>query len=134
MTKRFSIVAGCCVAVLALGVSLAHAGSKVNFYVTIDSVGRTAYGAQGSARNTADTVQRIYCRTFASTGGESVSCFATNNASPAVYVSCSTTNLTLVRSAQSVSDDAYIYFAWNANGQCTAIDVLKGSHLPPKTL
>ncbi|NOK17292.1 hypothetical protein [Corallococcus carmarthensis] len=129
--KRFTQALGTSVALVLLAVPVAYAGSKAQFFVTINTTARTAYGAMGTARNSTDAIQNIYCRTFAdATSGESVRCFANNSAS--VYVSCYSSSPALVRSVQSANDSAYIYFAWDASGVCQAIDVLKGSHLEPK--
>ncbi|RKH85088.1 hypothetical protein D7Y21_23540 [Corallococcus sp. AB045] len=129
--KRFTQALGTSVALALLAVPVAYAGSKTQFFVTINTTARTAYGAMGTARNSADTVQNIYCRTFAdTTSGESVRCFANNTASG--NVSCYSSSPALVRSVQSANDSAYIYFSWDAAGVCQTIDVLKGSHLEPK--
>lgn len=127
--KRFAKLLGLSVVVLA--VPLAYAGSKSSFQVWVDPVGRSAYGSFGSARNSADAVQNIYCRTNASsTGTESVRCYATNSAG--TTVTCFSTSATLVRSAQALVADSYVALTWDASGLCTSIDVLKGSHLAPK--
>ncbi|CAM4339046.1 hypothetical protein [Corallococcus exiguus] len=129
--KRFTQALGMSAALVLLAVPVAYAGSKTQFFVTINATARTAYGAMGTARNSADTVQNIYCRTFADvTLGESVRCFANNTASG--NVSCYSYSPALVRSVQSANDSAYIYFTWDAGGVCQTIDVLKGSHLEPK--
>lgn len=128
--KRFTQALGMSVALVLLAVPVAYAGSKTQFFVTISTTARTAYGAMGTARNSADTVQNIYCRTFADAVlGESVRCFA-NTVS--ATVSCYSSSPALVRSVQSANDSAYIYFSWDVNGVCQDIDVLKGSHLEPK--
>ncbi|MBZ4377396.1 hypothetical protein [Corallococcus sp. AS-1-6] len=129
--KRLTQALGTSVALVLLAVPVAYAGSKAQFFVSINSTARTAYGAMGTARNSADTTQNIYCRTFSDvTAGESVRCFANNSAG--VYVSCYSSAPALVRSVQSANDSAYLYFAWDAAGVCQTIDVLKGSHLEPK--
>ncbi|RKG80261.1 hypothetical protein D7W79_08390 [Corallococcus exercitus] len=130
--KRFNQALGMSAALMLLAVPVAYAGSKTAFPVSINTASRTAYGAMGTVRNSADAVQSIYCRTFADTAaGESVRCFATNAAG--VNVSCVSFSPVLVRSVQSASDSAYLYFAWDASGVCQTIDVLKGSHLEPKS-
>ncbi|GMU00483.1 hypothetical protein KH5H1_46030 [Corallococcus caeni] len=129
--KRFTQALGMSVALVLLAVPVAYAGSKVTFPVVISTASRYAYGAMGTARNSADAIQNIYCRTFADvTAGESVRCFA--NSSASVYVSCVSYSPVLIRSAQSASDSAYLYFSWDASGVCQSIDVLKGSQLEPK--
>lgn len=129
--KRFTQALGTSVALVLLAVPVAYAGSRTQFFVNINTTTRTAFGAMGTARNSADAVQNIYCRTFADVSiGESVRCFATN--STGVTASCYSFSPVLVRSIQSASDTSYIYFAWDAAGICQTIDVLKGSHLEPK--
>lgn len=129
--KRFTQALGTSVAMVLLAVPAAYAGLKTTFSVVVNASSRYAEGAQGTARNSTDTVQRIYCRTFAdAAGGESVRCFAMSSAS--VFGTCYSNLPAHVRSAQSAGDESYIYFTWDVNGVCQAIDVLKGSHLEPK--
>jgi hypothetical protein len=128
--KRLARLSALVLATL-IALPAAFAGSKSTFYVTIDTVARTAYGAFGSARGSADAVQNIYCRTFAaSSGAESVRCYATNSA--ATTVTCTSTVAALIDSAKSIESSSYVYFSWNSTGICTNLDVLKGSHLMPK--
>ncbi|MBN9688400.1 MULTISPECIES: hypothetical protein [unclassified Corallococcus] len=129
--KRFTQALGTSVALVLLAVPVAYAGSKSAFNVNVNTSLRYAEGAQGTARNSSDTVQRIYCRTSAdSAGNESVRCFAVSAAS--VSATCFSTLPAHVRSAQSAGDASFIYFTWDTSGVCQSIDVLKGSHLEPK--
>lgn len=129
--KRVAKLLSASVAVVALTGTVAYAGLKTAFSVTINTTARTAYGQFGTARNSSDTIQRIYCRTNASSSGtEYVQCFATDLSG--TYVSCYSNSAALVRSAQSIITDAYVEFDWDASSTCTEIDVLKGSHLAPK--
>ncbi|MFP2895983.1 hypothetical protein [Corallococcus sp. 4LFB] len=129
--KRFTQALGMSVALVLLAVPVAYAGSKTTFNLNVNATSRYAEGSMGSARNSADAIQRIYCRTFAdATYGESMRCFATNAAN--VTVTCGSSSLTLVRSVQAAGDESYVAFSWDANGVCQTFDVLKGSHLEPK--
>ncbi|MGE6756774.1 hypothetical protein ACQKGO_02075 [Corallococcus interemptor] len=129
--KRFTQALGTSVALALLAVPAAYAGAKSSFNVVVNTSIRYAEGAQGTARNSADAVQRIYCRTNAdSAGNESVRCYAVNSAN--VTATCFSTLPAHVRSAQSAGDASFIYFTWDASGICRSLDVLKGSHLEPK--
>ncbi|RKH61836.1 hypothetical protein [Corallococcus aberystwythensis] len=129
--KRFTQALGTSVALVLLAVPVAYAGAKQSYSVVVNTAIRYAEGGMGTARNSADVLQRIYCRTSAdSTGNESVRCYATSAAN--VSASCYSTQPAHVRSAQAIADASFIYFTWDVNGICQSVDVLKGSHLEPK--
>ncbi|RKH12516.1 hypothetical protein D7V97_08205 [Corallococcus sp. CA053C] len=129
--KRFSKSFGMSVALVLLAAPVVYAGARSTFNVVVSTVNRTAEGSMGSARNSTDATQRIYCRTFAdNTAGETMRCFAVDTAG--TYVSCYSTAPALIRSVQSAGDESYIAFTWDASGICQSFDVLKGSHLAPK--
>jgi hypothetical protein len=127
--KRFVKPLGLSVAAVLFAVPAAYAGAKSAFPLTINTASRYAYGAMGTVRASADASAVIYCRSEATPTLEGVRCFAVN---ATVNVSCYSSSPALVRSLQSASDSAYIWFSWDANGTCTGLDILKGSHLEPK--
>lgn len=108
----------------------ASAGYRYPLEVQIDFVNRTAKGALGSARASADNNQAIGCHIGASVGGvPGVSCFATNAAGQTV--SCISSNQGLVTAASAVNDSSIILFGWNASGGCTTLTVQNYSSNPP---
>ncbi|RKH57233.1 hypothetical protein [Corallococcus llansteffanensis] len=129
--KRFTKSFGMSVALVLLAAPVVYAGSKTTFNLIINTTSRYAEGSMGSTRNTADAVQRIYCRSDAdATGAETMRCFATNLAG--VTVTCNSSSPVLIRSLQAAGDESYVSFSWDASGICQSFDVLKGSHLAPK--
>lgn len=129
--KRFTKSFGMSVALALLAAPVAYAGLKTTFNLNINTVSRYAEGSMGSTRNTADNIQRIYCRSDAdAVGSEVMRCFATNSAG--VSVTCSSSSPVLIRSLQAAGDESYVAFTWDVNGVCQSFDVLKGSHLAPK--
>jgi hypothetical protein len=129
--KRFKQALGMSVAMVLLAVPVAYAGNKTAYLLNINTTSRTVEGSMGTVRNTADNVQRVYCRTFAdATYGESMRCYATNAAG--TTVTCGSSNATLIRSVQAAGDESFVAFSWDASGTCQTFDVLKGSHLEPK--
>lgn len=129
--KRFAKSLGMSVVLGLLAVPVAYAGSKTTYSLNVNATLRYVEGSLGSTRNSADNVQRVYCRSFADAAwGESMRCYATNTAG--VTVTCSSTSATLIRSLQAAGDESYVAFTWDASGICQTFDVLKGSHLEPK--
>ncbi|NNB88415.1 hypothetical protein HI113_18530 [Corallococcus exiguus] len=122
--KRFAQALGTSVALALLAVPVAYAGTKAAFNVVVNTSIRDEEGAQGTAHNRTDTVQRIYCRTSAdAAGNESVRCLAVSAAN--VSATCFSTLPAHARSAQSAGNASFIYFTWDVNGVCQSIDVLK---------
>jgi hypothetical protein len=118
------------VAAAMLAATAAWAGAKGIWEVNIDTVSRRVYGSLGSARHSADNIQYIGCYATAySSGSEAVNCFAKNAAG--TYVSCSSSVPQVINVARSLGDDGYLYFQYDAGGQCTYIGVENNSwHFP----
>jgi hypothetical protein len=117
----------------------ADAGLISSFPVVIDTTNRQAMGSLGSARNTNDgNIQYIGCFNSISgyedatgtanpltvqTGG---GCYALNTAKQSV--SCS-----LIPGALApMAPDSLIVFTWDANGNCTGLQVWTYSNTSPK--
>jgi hypothetical protein len=117
----------------------ADAGLVSSFPVVIDMTNRQASGSLGSARNTSDgNIQYIGCFNSIS-GYEDPSdptdpltvqigggCYALNTAKQSV--SCS-----LVPGAWApMAPDSLVAFTWDANGNCTGLQVWTFSNTSPK--
>lgn len=114
--------------VLALVPSVAEAGTKCAYPVSVDPVGRSASGALSSARNSADTLAYLSCTSYA---WGYVSCVARNGAG--TVSSCGTSDPVYVDMLQTLNSDSYVYFAWDAAGTCTSMIVENMSCLEPKS-
>ena len=108
--------------------SVALAGEKASYPVVVgDSY---AYGTTGSARNSADTQQKIGCEIWAGPGYRNAYCAARN--SSGVQRSCWTDDPQMLEVASTVTTDSYISFSFNTGGACTFIFVRNGSEMGPK--
>jgi len=113
------------IAALALGatigsVGVATAGRKETFPVTVNLAARTASGALGDARRSADTRQlvTITIRGMANySSGTAV--FKDENG---VKGQCFTTEPEIVAALQSVKSDGHVAVEWDADGQCIVVD------------
>lgn len=112
---------------LALAPAVAQAGTKCSSPVTVDTASRWARGALGSARNSADGTQSIYCISYS--WGYAL-CSARDAAG--VAGSCGTSDPLYTNLLQSMTPDSYVYFAWDAGGTCTTMVVENESCLDPK--
>ena len=128
--KRQSVVVGGLVA-LSLASATANAGHRVVSQVNISAYYKFAYGNLGDARNSADVNQDLGCTTSAySDGSIFVTCQA--NDQNGNWAFCSSSNPAMVAAAQSIGSDSYVYFSWDANYSCTAIQVENNSWTTPK--
>jgi hypothetical protein len=118
------LVASLCVGLTSL---TAWAGTKTSWPVTIDKAGQWAQGALGSARNSSDGVQQIYCNTR--TGGYSY-CFVQD--ATGAYATCVSTSPEVSRLVASINGDSAIFFSWDSSGNCTTFVVYSGSAFEPK--
>ena len=106
----------------------ARAGRKTSSPVVVGT--SYAYGALGSARNSADSVQFIGCSTWATATSQSGLCQARDSASH--NLSCTTSEPNLLAEIRSMAGDSFVYFTVNASGECTLIQVNHSSELEPK--
>ena len=128
MTRKLSSVA-LFIATAALGTT-AWAGYRYPLEVQIDAVNRTAKGALGSARASADNNQAIGCRVSASPGGAPVAyCFAVDAAGN--QASCSSSDQAIVVAASALRDSSMLSFAWSSGGACLSVTVENYSSNPP---
>lgn len=130
MKKRFLILA----LVLASSAS-AFAGYKYTRYVTVTT--QQAYGAMGSARNSADTLQYIGCEIYASTTYSNLHCRARNSAGATLHCWQDARAYEHMASVvASISDDSYIRFVVDPAAadptRCTFVQVENHSKYEPR--
>lgn len=114
----------------------AFAGKKVSEGVFIDTVNRFAYGALGSTRNTADTVQWIGCTVTGTSAGTNSygGCSGANSSNTQFSCSVASNKIALMEAIRSINGDSRISVEWDASGNCTRIDVANDSRRDPKVL
>lgn len=146
MFGRLTILYG---AVAAIGILVASkpagAGLAQSFPVAIDQVNRVASGSLGSARNSLDAVQYIGC-------WNSMSGYYDNNGSIPIndpdyhlvvqlvggcYAVDSAGNFAICSMVPGelapMAPDSYVVFSWDANSNCTGLQVWTYSQTSPKT-
>src|SRR5262245_60566619 len=107
----------------------AHAGQKITAPVSINDSAGLATGSLGSARNSADTVQRIACNTTAIAGKSFGLCTATNSLGKSHQ--CYSEDPHLVAAMRSIHAGSFVAFYWDKADNCTQIVVESGSELEP---
>jgi hypothetical protein len=107
----------------------AHAGIKGPNPVVIDTVGREASGAMGDARNGTDNVSYLTCLVTAYNGSNYMGCSART---PSASIHCFSHDPSLVQAALAMTSDAYLDFTWDAQGNCTSLQVQVNSAYTPK--
>lgn len=121
-------------ALVAAPAGFAVAGQKQSAEVLINEKLSRAMGSLGSARNSAELTQHIGCTVFTfSNGSSNVLCTARTAAN--LVRSCSTNSTmapALVEAARKITGDSYIFFQWNAVGDCTELDITNASQFAPK--
>jgi hypothetical protein len=119
------------IATILGGAPPVHAGVKSDVPVTADPVNRFGRGALGTARNSADAVQYIYCYV-----GHSVSYngFCSAHDTAGNTVSCFTTDPNKVAIIAAMTGSSYVFFSYDVNGTCTNVLVENASFFPPMVL
>src|SRR6187455_1682452 len=113
------------VAMTAMG-GTAWAGWRYSQDVVVDTLGMSAYGQIGRARNSTDSVQYLYCMTQAYAGSSTPQLLCGARSLSAVQW-CSTREPALVAAATGINGDSWVSFTWNTSGQCTSLTVTNGS-------
>lgn len=140
MMKRITMMKRLQVAVLlvgavAAGVGVAYAGTKAAsaaYGVSVSVAGRGATGALGQARNNTNNNEYIACQVDShADGSTSGLCWANDQNNNTVMCSL---NTALAAAARSINPDSYIQFSFDANGDCTALNVQNNSYFAPKQL
>ncbi len=118
------------IAFLLSAVGAATAGYQSGAPVTIWTSYRAATGALGTARNSPDYYQHIGCNFRGYASSHYASCFAID--ASGAYVTCYTSSADMMAVVQSLNSDDYLYFAWDANNTCIAIEKQTSSRWEPK--
>jgi hypothetical protein len=127
MMKRLMSM-GLGLAVLGVG-GAALAGSRGANPVYIDFTNRFAQASLGGAHNSPDSNSYIEVVIQGSTS-ETAIFFARNAAGQFAY--CFATSPAILSALKSVTDDSFIYVAWDANNNCTLTEVRASSYQTPK--
>ncbi|MHA7630776.1 hypothetical protein [Corallococcus sp. M7] len=127
--KKQTLIAGLAVAALGLGTT-AWAGFKFTSTVNVLPTAQMAFGSLGSARNSGDTRQLIGVSTMTTLGGETMTAFAEDASGN--YVACNSSRASFIAAARAVKSDSYVYFMWDASGECTQLMVDTASYFDPK--
>jgi hypothetical protein len=128
MKKLIGVI--CALATVGAGTA-AWAGYKAsaNVYVSLDF--RFALGSMGTARNSADSIQYIDVSSMANSDGTSSAMIYARDASNQLAY-CWSNASSIVTAARSVGTDSYILFGWDANNNCTSLEVRAASYHAPK--
>lgn len=109
----------------------ALAGQKASWPVSVSTASRIASGAMSSARNSADTSQRLECWSLAAAaGGSYASCYARDAAG--LSASCYTFNADLMATVRALHGDDLVSFTYDTSGQCQSVQVVHSSIVEPK--
>ena len=111
-------------AIFTLASSLAFAGKYTEALVLIDTVEKTAMGSTTAARFSENENELIGCgtRTFAFGDGTAFNWgFCQASLAEEENVLCFTEDANLIEQINSVSDNAFITFRWDDNGECTYV-------------
>jgi hypothetical protein len=120
---------------VAIGVGVAHAGYSTNYFVTLTSGAEYQYasGNLRAARTASDVNQFIGCSHYANltTGAAPyILCFARNSAG--TYLTCQTSDPSLMRTAELINSSSYLYFMVSKfDSTCSAITVTNASYFLP---
>ena len=118
------------VALVVVPAGVVTAGEKLSAPVVVNTVARTASGAMGTARNSADGNQMIGCQVNSGTTfSENVLCSARDAAGN--FRSCQSFNATLIQAATAISSNSQLFFAWDVNNACTSLSVTTFSRFEP---
>ena len=129
--SRLLRIAGALSATIAVTyVCTAFAGLTATYPVTIDMTNRTATGSAGSARNSGDNFQYLYCGLVANTTTVEARCYAQN--ATQVNTFCTSLSSSIVSTIRTMSSDSYVNFKWDTSNHCTQVQVMTGSQAAPK--
>lgn len=111
--------------------SLALAGDHWSLPVAVNPAGRTAIGAVGQARNSANPLEFIGCEVYGYAGGYvHAACNALDAAHDYGY--CWTDSPNLINILSGLNGDSVVEFWWNSDNKCSFARVYNGSKWEPK--
>ncbi len=123
MSRHRAFVAA--VIALLLGAAQARAGRVNNFQTSVNLVTREAFGSLYDTRVSADNVQYIGCAINLVGGAARVTCEARNAANDTL--TCGSANAELVKIAQAIGGDSYVFFSCDAGFNLTYLYVSNNS-------
>jgi arginine/ornithine N-succinyltransferase beta subunit len=97
--------------------------------VYIDTVNRNAQGYLGSVRNSTNPSEALFCSSSGNSLGKNGYGYAYDGRTT---LACNTADPTMIGIIHSVAGDGGVYFAADANGQCTFVWAFNASYMPPK--
>ena len=116
----------------------AFAGQTSDVTVTVNTSTRTASGSIGTARANKTNPQDIGCSIWLMPNPDNtqmsatyITCTATNSAGTSVYCIGGVEGPS-ISVIDSLSDDSYLKFTWDANGNCTSFEVRNYSYYRPR--
>jgi hypothetical protein len=115
---------------IGLTAAVGTAGERRESWVVVSQTTRNAFGALGGARNAPDNVQFIGCQTRMFGGRYRMGCVATDSAG--VTATCQSTRAEYIALAQSVGTDSWIWFTYDALGNCQDVIISNYSFYEPK--
>ena len=118
MNNRMLKIAGA-VMLAALAGGNVWAGAVSSSPVSIS--GSSASGSVHTARYSSDSVQSIGCGSYGGSG------FCMAASTSGAGGSCSTTNSEFIDVIRAINPGSYVYFSWDASGNCTYILVNNNS-------
>ncbi|KAB2845559.1 MAG: hypothetical protein F9K44_16885 [Hyphomicrobiaceae bacterium] len=136
--KKSSLLPLAAVACLAVPATAGYKISPSAPSVAVNPSGRTASGSIGSAHNSSNSYESIYCSISGYETWTAVSCAAVNANN--VFVACNITNPPqhMLNALAAMGPDSSISFSWSSTYKCTNISVWTGSgsyaKVPPATV
>ena len=131
MTPAFkkAILAVLCIGALT---GTAWAGMKFVDQFYINTTYSYAYGSMGSARASTDSNQQIGCTTYNSGGTDNYGYCSARDPS-GTYKQCSWSGSQWTTTINAMTASSWIWFYWDANGNCTFITLQNDSSQLPST-
>ena len=112
---------------------VAKAGAKARYAVAVNTTTGVFSGSAGTARNSADANQYVYCGLAAGPGILIGLCAAHDASATTQTVTCTTTNSDIIGPIRAMSSDSYVRVTWDpSSGSCTSVSVTNGSNYDPK--
>jgi len=122
---------GAVLAVLGAG-GTAWAGYRDSIPVVLDSANRTFYASMGGARNATDSWSFVEIVFESNSVVGERALVAARNSSAQMGV-CITTSAAHLAALRTITDDGYLRVYWDANNNCTSVEVRATSYLDMRT-
>lgn len=123
--KKMGMMWGLCI---AMGLStLSIAGEKFSASVFVNTTTRAFSGNLGTARNSSDGLQHLWCSSVSTGVGY---CYAKD--ASGVTASCATIDAGMIATIRSLNSDSNLQVTYDSAGYCTLIWISTGSHFETK--